>query len=489
LEGGRRATYATFWLLLLANLAMVYALVTHDFSVDYVAQVGSRATPLFFTVISLWSALEGSILFWGLVLAAYAAAVAYLHRRSDDPAHGYAVATLLGVQAFFFLLLAGPANPFGLVSPVPADGPGPNPLLQNHILMAVHPPFLYVGYVGMTVPFAFAIGALLAGRLDDGERLAQEALATGAQAQASDAFGAFAIQLFALRRDQGRLAELAALATGLVARLPAVAVVRSALALLYAELGRADDARQEFERLAADDFAGIPRDETWLVTLSNLAEVCTALGDTTRAATLIELLRPHAEHCIAVGMGIGFAGAVSHYLGLLTVTLGRWEESDRYFAGALVLERRMGARTWVARTTVAYAAMLLRRHAECGALGAECDDTDRARALLDQALMIARGSGMAQLAAQIEQRKGDLATVAHRPSPPTADRSSLPAGLTAREVEVLRLLATGASNQEIADMLVVSVRTAERHLLHIYGKIGARRRGDAVAYALRGGLA
>ncbi|MGH2589030.1 MAG: response regulator transcription factor, partial [Dehalococcoidia bacterium] len=64
-----------------------------------------------------------------------------------------------------------------------------------------------------------------------------------------------------------------------------------------------------------------------------------------------------------------------------------------------------------------------------------------------------------------------------------------PAGLTRREVEVLRLLATGASNQEIADMLVVSVRTAERHLLHIYGKIGARRRGDAVAYALRGGLA
>ncbi|MGH7482649.1 MAG: heme lyase CcmF/NrfE family subunit, partial [Longimicrobiales bacterium] len=168
LDGGRRAAYANFWLLLLANLAMVYALVTHDFSVDYVAQVGSRATPLFFTVISLWSALEGSILFWGLVLTAYAAAVAYLHRRNDAATHGYAVAALLGVQAFFFLLLAGPANPFGLVSPVPADGPGPNPLLQNHILMAVHPPFLYVGYVGMTVPFAFAIGALLAGRLDDG---------------------------------------------------------------------------------------------------------------------------------------------------------------------------------------------------------------------------------------------------------------------------------------------------------------------------------
>jgi cytochrome c-type biogenesis protein CcmF len=74
---------------------------------------------------------------------------------------------MLAVQFFFFLLLMGPANPFHLVSPTPADGPGPNPLLQNHILMAVHPPLLYLGYVGMTVPFAFAIGALLSGKLDD----------------------------------------------------------------------------------------------------------------------------------------------------------------------------------------------------------------------------------------------------------------------------------------------------------------------------------
>jgi cytochrome c-type biogenesis protein CcmF len=74
---------------------------------------------------------------------------------------------MLGVGTFFYLMLVGPANPFGLVSPVPMDGPGPNPLLQNHPLMAVHPPLLYFGYVGMTVPFAFAIGALLSGRLDD----------------------------------------------------------------------------------------------------------------------------------------------------------------------------------------------------------------------------------------------------------------------------------------------------------------------------------
>jgi len=166
-RSARSAAYSNFVLLAIANLAMVYALVTHDFSVGYVAQVGSRSTPLFFTIISLWSSLEGSILFWGLVLAGYTAIAAFVTRERLGALGSYALATMLGVSVFFFLLLVGPANPFGRVWPVPLDGPGPNPLLQNHLLMAVHPPLLYFGYVGMTVPFAFAIGALLAGRLDD----------------------------------------------------------------------------------------------------------------------------------------------------------------------------------------------------------------------------------------------------------------------------------------------------------------------------------
>jgi cytochrome c-type biogenesis protein CcmF len=166
-RSARAAAYTNFGLLTVANLAMIYGLVTHDFSIDYVAQVGSRATPLFFTVISLWSALEGSILFWGWVLALYTAAAVWLTRAQLGSLGAYANATMLGVGMFFYILLVGPANPFGLVSPAPLDGPGPNPLLQNHVLMAVHPPLLYLGYVGMTVPFAFAIGALLSGKLDD----------------------------------------------------------------------------------------------------------------------------------------------------------------------------------------------------------------------------------------------------------------------------------------------------------------------------------
>ncbi len=161
----RRAAYGVFALALSANLAMVYALVTHDFSVEYVANVGSRATPLFYTVISLWSSLEGSILFWALILGGYTAAVVYIYRSRYPELMPAVTGTLLGVNAFFWLLIAWPANPFSQVFPVPADGPGPNALLQNHPFMGLHPPLLYMGYVGMTVPFAFGMGALMTGRI------------------------------------------------------------------------------------------------------------------------------------------------------------------------------------------------------------------------------------------------------------------------------------------------------------------------------------
>jgi len=150
-----------------ANLTMVYALVTHDFSVHYVAQVGSRATPLVYTVVSLWSALEGSILFWGAILSVYVFAFARAHRDHPPTNPLLALGTMLAVGVFFSFLIAGPANPFGRVTPVPPDGPGPNPLLQNHVLMVIHPPMLYLGYVGMVVPFGIAVAALLRGQLGD----------------------------------------------------------------------------------------------------------------------------------------------------------------------------------------------------------------------------------------------------------------------------------------------------------------------------------
>jgi len=166
LRSGAVAVYAVWALATVATLSMVYALVAHDFSVEYVARVGSRATPLFYTVISLWGALEGSILFWIFVLTSLSALVVYQNRAREGTLIWYTGGVLMLISIFFLILLVGPANPFGLVSPVPADGPGPNPLLQNHPLMAVHPPLLYLGYVGMSVPFAFGIGAVLSGEID-----------------------------------------------------------------------------------------------------------------------------------------------------------------------------------------------------------------------------------------------------------------------------------------------------------------------------------
>ena len=163
------SVYANFFLVTAAAAAMVVALVTHDFSVSYVAQVGSRETPLFYTIISLWGALEGSILFWAWVLSLYAALVVSFNRDRPGNLVAYSAMTLLCISLFFAILLLGPANPFRSVFPVPANGPGPNPLLQNHILMAVHPPLLYLGYVGMSVPFSFAVGAVLSGEAESND--------------------------------------------------------------------------------------------------------------------------------------------------------------------------------------------------------------------------------------------------------------------------------------------------------------------------------
>ncbi len=149
----------------LANALMVYALVTHDFRVGYVAQVGSRSVPTWVSVVSLWSSLEGSILFWGLILGAYVAAATKTLQDRHPELLPDAMGVWLVAAAFFAFLLAGPAQPFLTIANPQADGPGPNPLLQNHVLMMIHPPFLYLGYVGMTIPFGLACAALLRGRL------------------------------------------------------------------------------------------------------------------------------------------------------------------------------------------------------------------------------------------------------------------------------------------------------------------------------------
>jgi cytochrome c-type biogenesis protein CcmF len=158
---------ATAALVVVANLAMLAALLADDFSLRYVATNSSRATPTFFKVLALWSADEGSLLLWNLVLGGYLAAVAFRFRRSRPETFPWALGVLFGVCAFYLLLVLGPTTPFATLATAAPDGRGPLPLLQNHPLMAVHPPFLYLGFIGFTVPFAFAIAALVTGRVSD----------------------------------------------------------------------------------------------------------------------------------------------------------------------------------------------------------------------------------------------------------------------------------------------------------------------------------
>lgn len=167
---GRRAVAVVLVAAIAAVATMEWALLTNDFSIRYVAENHARATPLLFTITGLWASLEGSILLWALVLAGYLAVMVFTTRaRRNDPLVAWAIVVGLGVALFFFALMLGPANPFRVVSGLtPADGAGPNPLLQNHPLMAFHPPILYLGYVGFTVPFCFAIASLVTGRLDEG---------------------------------------------------------------------------------------------------------------------------------------------------------------------------------------------------------------------------------------------------------------------------------------------------------------------------------
>ena len=154
----------------IAVLVMQVSLITNDTSVAYVAETGSSKTPFPFNVATMWSALEGSVLLWGLLLSIFTVMVGTKFKgRIGDALLGWAMVIMFIVTAFFFTLMLTAAPVFrGSGQPPGFDGPGPNPLLQNHILVAFHPPMLYIGFVGFTVPFAFAMAALITGRLGEG---------------------------------------------------------------------------------------------------------------------------------------------------------------------------------------------------------------------------------------------------------------------------------------------------------------------------------
>ena len=161
----RRAAILTFAFSSLGMVVLLAALILNDTSVRYVANHSVSTSPLWVKIVSLWGALEGSILLWAWMLAGFTMLVALVARA--DGLRPYALMTLFAVLAFFLGVNASVGSPFIGVPIPPPDGRGPNALLQNHWMMAVHPLLMYVGFVGLSVPFAYAIAALITGRLGE----------------------------------------------------------------------------------------------------------------------------------------------------------------------------------------------------------------------------------------------------------------------------------------------------------------------------------
>lgn len=162
----RNAILIVFPLVVLAALSLVYSLVRSDFSLNYVWQVSSRDMPTYLKVTALWGSQAGSLLFWNMLLAAFTAA-AMLSKWRDQKALMPYVIIVLGMTQIFFLFISGVVeSPFTRLATIPPDGNGLNPLLR-HPGMIIHPPMLYLGFVGFTIPFAFAMAALMSNQSGD----------------------------------------------------------------------------------------------------------------------------------------------------------------------------------------------------------------------------------------------------------------------------------------------------------------------------------
>jgi DNA-binding SARP family transcriptional activator len=238
--------------------------------------------------------------------------------------------------------------------------------------------------------------AQIVGDFAAAERLADETLEIGRHGQAENAVNAYAQAMFNIRREQGRLAEVEPAVRRFIDLYPALVAWRAGLALLLVELDRVDEARAEFEVLAAEE---MPRDANWLIGVTLLAEVCGALRDGARAEGLYALLEPYAGRNVLVGRAATCNGSASRLLGILAGAMREWEPAECHFIDALAMHERMGARPWLARTQLSYAEMLLTRRRR----------GDRGRALerLADALTTADALGMAVVAGRVRALASD----------------------------------------------------------------------------------
>jgi len=320
-----------------------------------------------------------------------------------------------------------------------------------------------------------ATRAIVEGRYAEAEQLAEQASEFGERVLSGTARQYRVWHLFDIRREQGRLGELEAAVDDGVSRYPTWRCWR---AQLYLESGRQSEARREFEALAANDFEGVSFDLGWLCAACILAEVCTGLGDVARADTLYRLLTPYEARLGVPGSAATCCGSVSRYLGLLATLLCRWDVANQHFVNALEANERLAARPLIAHTQMDYARMLrVRGHST---------DLARVSELVGKALDTAEQLGMSRLAN--EGREFQQVAAADSRTRRDAHSHPRPAGLSDREVEVLRLVAAGRTNREIGQALSVSPNTVLRHVTNILAKTGASNRAEAATYGVRNGL-
>ena len=241
--------------------------------------------------------------------------------------------------------------------------------------------------------------AFVEGRLDEAERLALEAFAPNRYELTPFSVYTFGTQLLWLRREQGRLGEVASQAGAdyVDSRFSALPAVRVTTALVDADQGAPENARRELDRLVAGRLADLPKDFTYLYNLAVLSELCSALGNPEAAAVLYDALRPFADRIVVLFMGAVCLGSASRYLGQLATTMGRWEQAEAHFEDAMEQNRHVRARLWIAHTQLDRAGMA---HARGGP-----NASTNALALLDPCLVAARELGLRTL----EQKARELA--------------------------------------------------------------------------------
>jgi DNA-binding CsgD family transcriptional regulator/tetratricopeptide (TPR) repeat protein len=280
------------------------------------------------------------------------------------------------------------------------------------------------------------------------------------------ASGAYGIQMFNVRREQARLAELAPVVRLLADR--ASSAWRPGLTALLAEVGMGAEARSMLKQTVGSELDQ-QRQDHWAAALTYLTDATVLLDDVASAERLYPALAPRQGSNAMIGHLVACFGATDRYLGMLAGVLGEWELAERHFEDAATLNERLGADTWLAHTFAEHARVLQRR----GRVG----DRDRVGSLTERARVLAGHHGLTR----VENHVRELG-VAGRGSPAVDDE------LSGRETDVLRLVARGLSNREVGRELFISEHTTASHIRSILRKTGCANRTEAAAYAHRHGL-